>query len=370
VFGNYADFGTVLTQILLGISCMYVFITRLNGTLKLHKLWYLLLAFIIASPYLYSLDLANNYLSEALTYPLYLLAVICFLEFLLTINTKKLWLSLPILIVLILTRSQFLFMIPVVILILLWLIIKQRNIKKHGWIVLAFMILPFFTSLADKTYHHIKHGYFINTPWTGIHLITPAFYVADEEDYQLFESEKEQEFYKWIYTKLYYNYLNIHNLREQRYYDDVSFYITHYVDIANATLYYSGKEILDPGLNENQKFIALDTLTKKMTLPLIIDNFRPWFNLYIKNSIHAFGNGKYALLYVLFLVLGIFGSIKKGYEDYKVICLLTLLTFSNVALVATGMHTIKRFTFYNDWILFLIIFIFIDAYLKYRKSNV
>lgn len=370
IFGSLTDIATVIIQVLIGISCMYFFITRLEQIVKLQKLWYLLLAVIIASPYFYSITIANAYLSEALTYPLYLVVVVLFLESLLTKNIRKLWFSLPILMVLIITRSQFLFMVPVAILMLCWLYFEQKNIKKHLWIGIAFLILPFVTSLVDKTYHQLTHGYFVNTPWTGIHLITPAFYVADESDYQLYDSKDEQLFFKWIYAKLYSKNLNVNNLNDDGKFDETGFYINHFTEIANATIYDSGKNLVGKDLNEDQKYITLDQLTKKMALPLVLDNFGLWTKLYLKNFINAFANAKYALIYVLLLIFGLVGLFKKRMDTYKVITLLILLTFGNVALVSIGMHTIKRFIFYNDWVLFFVIFILMNAYLKHKTPTV
>ncbi len=369
IFGSQMDLATVILQMSIGIGCMYIFVTRLRHILKIPKLWYLLLAIIIATPYFYTLNLANNYLSEALTYPLYLLTVLFFLECFITKNVKKLWISIPVLIVLITTRNQFLFMVPIALLILVWLSIKEKSVKKYVWAGIAFLVLPIFTTLTDKTYHQVKHGYFVNTPWTGIHLLTPAFFVADEGDYQLYDSEEEQQFFKWIYAKLYHNHLNVNNLNEDGKYDASGFYSNHFTDIANATLYESGKELVGTNLNEDQKFIALDELTKKMAFPLVLDNFGLWFKLYVKNIINAFGNAKYASIYVILLLVSFISLLKRESDEYKLITLLTLMTLSNVALVAIGMHTIKRFTFYNDWVLFLIIFILLNTFIKHRESS-
>jgi O-antigen ligase len=224
--------------------------------------------------------------------------------------------------------------------------------------------------MADKAYHQIKHGYFVNTPWTGICLITPAFYVADEKDFQLYKSKKEQQFFSMIYNKLYANHLNVNNIKKGSEIDETSYYISNFSKIANRTIYDLGIESFETNLTENQKIIALDKLTKKMTLPLVLDNFKLWFKVYIKNSINAFGNARYALIYLIILIFGFVGLILKEKKNYKIITLLLLLTLGNVALVALGMHTIKRFTFYNDWVLFFIIFILMESYFKHKKSDV
>lgn len=52
----------------------------------------------------------------------------------------------------------------------------------------------------------------------------------------------------------------------------------------------------------------------------------------------------------------------------KFIIIGSLFTILNVAIVAIGMETIKRFTFYNDWIFFLIIFVFLDTFIENKKT--
>jgi O-antigen ligase len=192
--------------------------------------------------------------------------------------------------------------------------------------------------------------------------------VADEQDYLLYDSEFEQQFFKSIYTQLINKNLNIHHLKEDKFNDESSFYILHFSEISNRTLYDYGKELVGPKISESEKFIALDELTKKMVLPLVLDNFGLWLKVYIKNIVNGFGNSKYLLLYVILLIFGLSGMVKKHNEVYKTVSLLLILTFGNIALVALGMHTIKRFTFYNDWVVFLVLFILMDDYVKQRKS--
>jgi O-antigen ligase len=223
-------------------------------------------------------------------------------------------------------------------------------------------------STVDKTFHKIAHGYYVNTPWTGICLITPAFFVANESDYKIYEDENEKEFFKIIYNKLYQKQLNIHHL-DSTVQDKAAYYITNFSKISNKTVCDEGKIFVGKQLTENEKYIAVDSLTKKMTFPLILKNFKEWLKLYIKNFINAFGNGNYTLLYFTILIFSLYGLIKLETTTFKLIALLSLITIFNVALVAIGMHTIKRFTFYNDWVLFLILIILLDTVLKFNKAN-
>ncbi|WP_303316217.1 hypothetical protein Q4Q34_12470 [Flavivirga abyssicola] len=354
IFGSYFNLATLIIQFGLGTFSIYFFIMSLKKNYKLNLIWYIILTLILLVPYIYNHHLANSFLSEALSYPLYLISVTHFLISIITSRTKSLIISLPILFILILTRNQFLILIPVAICIFLWISIKQKELKSK-WLLIVLIAFPFITSIADKTYHKIVHGFYVNTPWTGIHLITPAFFVSDADDYLLFDSEKEQTYFKNVYKSLYIQNLNINNLEDSK--EAILVYIDNYSRIANATIFSVARKSLEKSLTYNQKVIAIDKLTKSMTLNLIQNNFALWFKIYIQNFIHGFGNAKYTLLLLVIFIYSFLKLIKTNSISYKIIFLVLFLTFLNTALVSIGMHTKKRFLFYNDWVFFLIIFI-------------
>ena len=106
-----------------------------------------------------------------------------------------------------------------------------------------------------------------------------------------------------------------------------------------------------------------------MTPPLILNNWKLWIKLYIKNFLNAFNNTKYALLIFIILFFSLIKLKKKPSKEIKFIFLGSLFLISNVLIIAIGMHTVKRFTFYNDWLIFLIIFILLNTLTKYKATN-
>lgn len=370
IFGSYFNFATLILQYLLGMFSIYFFIFSLRKHFKLNMIWYLLLTLILITPYIYNHHLANVFLSEALSYPLYLICVTFFLTSILTFKINPLIFSLPILFIIILTRSQFLFLIPIGIFILFWISYRKKMLKTNLWLFIIFICFPIITSMADKTYHMLKHGYFVNTPWTGICLITPAFFVADQNDYKIFNSKENQLFFNDVYSKLINKHLNIYYLDpKEKENDEIETYIERYSEIANFTVLSSGIKLSKPNLTDDQKIIAVDVLTKEMAIPLIFDNFYSWLKIYIKNFVHAFGNSKYALLFIIILIYSFFLIIKNPTKSIKIIFIISLLTVSNIALISMGIHTIKRFTFYNDWVLFLIFFILLETAFNFKIFN-
>lgn len=358
VSGRFFSTAVLIVQYLINIAAVYYFIGTLFKTWKTTILYYVLLAAVLLAPCLYAVTIVNCFLSEALAYPLYLITIALLIKALYFKSQRYLYYVLPVLFVLLLTRNQFLFVIVPAIILTFWLGFSLKSIRTYIPLALLFLVLPLITGLTDKTYHKVMHGHFVKTPWTGIHLLTPAMFVADAEDVTLFTDAKEQLFFKTMYQSLANKKLTTAYLQLPDYEDEVIFYCNQYTKIANHTLYDEGKELLGSNLTETEKYIYLDKLTQHMTLPLVKNNFSKWAKLNFKNFCYGFGNARYALIYILLLGLSCFAVIKKK-TDYliQLIALVSLVTLLNVALVAIGIHTIKRFTFYNDWTLLLCIFI-------------
>lgn len=370
IFGSYFNIATCFFQISFGLLAVYFFVNKLKKHLKINPLWYLVLTLILLIPYVYNHTIANRLLSEAISYPLYLIIITHYISLFISKETKHLIMALPLLFLLILTRSQFLYLIPIGILILVWICYKDSSFKQNIWLLLLLMCFPFIISIADKTYHKIKHDHFVSTPWKGIHLITPAFYVADRVDVSLFENKEEQLFFKATYIQLSNKKLNINHLEEKYKAHTISPFINHYSEIANHTVLTEGEKLTNSNLTTNETYIKIDSLTKSMAFPLILDNLKQWGTIYIKNIAHGFGNLKFLLLYFILLVYSLFSFLKKASNENKLFVLILVLIFSNIAFIAIGIHTIKRYTFYNDWVLFLMIFVLLDSFSSIKKRGI
>ena len=365
--GHYFYTLTIIVQVLLGVFSVHFFIKNLKKNIQLNSIFYILLAIILLAPYVYLHRVANNIMSEALSYPLYLIVTSFFISSFINEDKKYLLRGLPILFILLLTRSQFLFLIPVGILILVWIIIKKNNLKEHYIVLPAFILMPLFVSITDKTYHKIMHDHFVSTPWTGIHLITPAFYVSNTNDFSIYNTNEEKEFFKTIHSALTDQKLNIHELDSTE--NATLFYIANYSNIANETVFEVGRTLSLEKSDINTQYIFVDTITNQMALPLVIKNFKSWFKIYIGNAVNAFDTKKNLLLYLFIYAFSIFILFKSNTKASKVIVLILSLMFLNVFLISIGMHTLKRFTFCNDWVIFLVVFILLDSFNKTLKFN-
>ncbi|MGB3343029.1 MAG: hypothetical protein WBA61_03880 [Aequorivita sp.] len=358
----------VIFQITSVCISIYLLVNNFRKNLDLSPGWLLLLACILLYPCVFGEKIANAVLSEAIAYSLYLLVFHFFSLALFTEKTKYVLWSLPILFLLLLTRGQFVFLVPIAVALLLWISFKKKIWSRNLALMVLLVALPFLVSLTDKTYHLAANGHFVSTPWTGLHLLTPVLFVSQAEDVTIFKDEEERQFFNAIFAKLWERKLNIHH-PDLAGVDKTYLYREKFTRIANWTINDYGKETLDNSLSADEKYIEIERLTMKMAPPLIIKNFKAWFILNFKNFLAGFGSLTISSFYFILLVFcGVLLARRRHGNNLRILFFGAALTIANIATVAVGMHTIKRFTFYNDWVFFLTVFLLLIALQKSTRN--
>lgn len=370
IFGEYLEYPLLIIQLSLNLYGISIFHKCLNKIFKFRRPISLMSLFILMAPVLYLHLTANKIMSEALSYPLYLIFITNSLYVLLGCKKKNLVYLVIILVLLIFVRSQFLSLIPVGVLLMGYMVYTEGR-KKYLITGVCIIMIPFVVNIMDRSFHYIEFGHFISTPFTGPGLIGAPFYLSDKEDIMLFDSKEEKEYFKRVKDKLDQRnwtstYINSHNSIEL-----FPYFKENYSNICNQTIHEIGMQYYkEKGLTLNMQYIATNDLTMRMLFPLLLDNLEEWIKLYIQNIKSSLGNTKQLLLHIIFFGIGVFLVIKKNLKIGKVITFLTVCVFSNIILLAIVTHSIKRYTFYNDWVMFIIFFLFIDSYLKTLPKNV
>lgn len=363
VFGeNYIPF-LLFAQFLLCISsCLYL--TKcIQKTIQLNK-WLLLVIFgFLIVPIVYEINVSNSILSESLAYPLYLFIVGNLLLIFVNNQIKNYYFLFLLTYLLILVRGQFLFIVPVLIIGILILAFKNGFTKKSGLLILLAFLIPILAITTDVIFHKIAHNKAIETPWTGIQMATLPFFVADKNDVVLFDSKVEQDYFNHIYKKIQDKKIALNQLHPEQ--DPTDFYFTNYTTICNKTLNDDGLLFFDSKLSTDEKIIQNEKITAAIAIPLLKDNFKKWFGIYIQNVSKGFGSSKMMLLYAIIFCLSLFVFIKKEKRISLFIVMPLLLLFGNVFLVALVEPVLSRYTFYNNWILItIVLFLFQNTFLK------
>src|SRR5690606_7858775 len=243
--------------------------------------------------------------------------------------------------------------------------------------LIIFFALPFIVVFVDKTYHKIKDGLFITTPYSFVNSSASAFYVSKISDSTLIENED----YKAIFIKCH-NHLAENNLllvtqKKSSFEKYYKHFHNHIPQICNQTIhnfsrkYYLEKDannIKDPKFADATSYLNAEITVKSLFFTLVKQNLKDWLHLYYENLKNAF----YGLPLLLFIVcIFIFSSIKLLFSKDKsqqFIFLFSALTLSNALIVCFASHSIMRYLFYNYSLIFLIFVILINKIVYARKT--
>ncbi|UZO80823.1 hypothetical protein NBT05_18025 [Aquimarina sp. ERC-38] len=364
VFGNYFEIPLLIAQLIFNLSVCLFATQRLTILFNLNSVFSTIVLVIFITPLVSTYLTANKILTEALTYPLFLLFNVYTLQFLIQEKNKYFTKALLVLFLLIITRNQFLAMVPVLIILISFLWYKSKH-KKYLFLLLTIICLPVVTTFFERTFNYIAFGTFTNMP--GAHMpAAAAFFVADEKDVQLFTSDKEVQFFTTAMAELKRKQLLASSLPETDYYILYGLYQTRFSRICNQTLHeIAVNQFTDPNKSRKDRLLEAEQLFKSMFWPLLIDNYKQWTVLYIQNIRYALGNTKMFLLYFSLLITGVFLLFKNPRNKIGLFFVFTTLcTFCSLLLLGLVSHSENRYIFYHHWTLFIALLLLIDQYIK------
>ncbi len=367
VFGDSFELPLVIAQYGIIVFGVHFFLSYLRQVFNIHKVGIIIIQLICLAPCVYVHDLGSAILSEALTYPIFLVIFALTLKMFVEENLTYLYKISVLLFVLILTRGQFLALIPALILIIGFILYKKKSFKKQYYFLVLLIAIPILTSFTERVYNKIVFGHFVNNAMNYVHVIASPFYIANESDINLFSDQDQRTYFNLIYTSLQEAELTRNqNLSVDK--DDYLFFQHNFAKICNRRIYDLGLNYYQAkGLNYIESNIALNTLCSQMVIPLIKQNFKIWIKLFTKNLKNAFGSSKQFLFFLMLLCYGVFNFIKTNKNIYKFIVIATLFMFANNTLIALVIHSIKRYIFYFDWVIFATFIILLNEFFKNEK---
>lgn len=343
-----------------------------SNFVKLPKILFYLIVFLLLFPYYGPSEFGNVILTEALCYPLFLLTFSYLLEGLQNKSTKALLLSIVLSGLLILTRGQFLFLYPAIGIILSYILIFERKAFHTLLLIFCFITTIVGANLFERTYQYIYHGQFKKVPFTGIQLIVAPLYLAKESDADLFNNETEKALFKDIWAVMEEKKINFNSLNEDSFFHFSTY--THFYHSYNRICWESFSPLLSKyGLtNPYQNDIVLT----RMGLTLICHNLKAFFILYILNIVFNLGGIYYLLLLGAATVSALAIFFKTRHPLSMAYLLITLLSAGNYLLIAVVEPVLRRYSAYTDGLqasilLILITFAFQSAATKnsFTKDN-
>jgi hypothetical protein len=363
-FGTFYELPVIIFQytfIVLGINYL---INTIKDIFHIRLFGLAIIQIILLVPCISSSYIANMILSEALCYPLVLIVIGLSLKLVVNEDLKYIYKIFPFLLILILTRGQFIAFVPVLLLLILFIIWKHKFDFKKGISIVLILLIPIFSNVIEKIYNKVTYGYFINNSMSYVHLISASFYISDGNDVNIFKTEDEKQYFKQVYSSLVQAKLTRNQALELDK-DEYRYYEDNFSNICNERVHEIGLNIFKRrGLNFYEQNIALNKMCSSMLLPLLKQNSKKWIVFYCRNLKNSFGNSKQVIMYFILLIYGMLFLFKTNKNVYKFIVVTLLFMFANNGIIALVVHSINRYIFYFDWVIFVIIFILLNDILK------
>ncbi|RJO61661.1 hypothetical protein C4544_02055 [candidate division WS5 bacterium] len=353
----------VYFQIVSSFVCSYILINTLQKYFKFGEYIFLFLYVTLLYP-LYSLKLSNQILPDSLAYSCFILTINFLVVYFFKRNIKSLLTVLLLSVISATIRPQFIFFYGVNLFIILFHIVKSKSLR-HGLILfVVFIATVFASSMFQRSYNYIYHGYFLTIPFTGIQLVTPQLYLSDKDDLHVFKDfpEDQRIFLDRVYSEIEERGLNYRGR------DKIAMPLAfHYNAAYNvicwnvvATNYFKSENTSQV---TPRQFIDLENLMLSVSLKLLSLNYIEFIELYIADIIAGLGfTGSFILC--LFTITFIALVIKTKSDIYFLFLMIYIAALANCMLIAMVEPVIKRYTFYTDMLQLVFTTIFLFIYVR------
>lgn len=355
IFGNSFIWPVIISQFFALVFAIEYMTKILEKQFPLNQIEKIFLKFILLAPSIYFDYTTGAILSEAVSYPMVLVVFALGFKSFATQSVKPLLKSVIPLYFLILTRGQFVTILPVFIALGIYINYRNKSSSSKWWPIILLILLPFFMSVSERIYNKSMYGFYENNSMNYVHLISADFFLSTSNTVEIFEDPDEIEYFKIVFESLENAGLTKQKADAQNK-SDIEVYNRNFSKICNRRIHDLGLNYFQKkGLNYFEQYIAINKLCKKMFFKMLKHNMKERVTFFIKNLKLTYGTAKYLLLYIVLMVYSLIMVIKTKNTIFKFILLGSVLMLANNVLIAFVIHSIKRYTFYYFWILFAII---------------
>ena len=364
IFGENFEIPVIIVQYALIAFAIHFFVSKFRSYFNITFLGTTLLQLILLAPCVYWHLVANKLLSESISYALILVVIMMLFKALEQLSIKELLKSLIPVFLLIFPRGQFIVLVPIAFLVLCYIQFFKREWLRGLAVAVAIVILPFVVKLSERGYHLLTHGQYEGNTMTYVHAISSPFYIANAKDVAIFNTEEQRAFFNRTYSSLEKANLTRSQVVKDTV-DDYEFFQKNFSKICNARIHESNMSFYEQeGLNYYQQQQKVGELASSMFIPLLKQNASAWFKLFLKNFKHSFGGTKMILLYLVILMYAGIMCVRTEEIRWSFILICVLCLAANNAIIAFAVHSINRYTFYFDWVLFAILIMLLDPIYK------
>lgn len=359
IFGDFFDIAVVAFQSLFCLGSIHLLFKTISSLLKLNIVLKSMMLLVLFFPLFEPLSVANNICPEGISYPLYLIFVSLNLKFLFDANSKVLKFIVLCFLALVFTRGQFIFSGLIFSFVY---ILKHKNylFKKNIFTrLLVLIFMPILVVLGEKSYHKLKDGIFMTTPFGFVNLSSAAYYVSNKEDATNFTNTDFKAIFEKSHEELERKHLLMSSQPKSSYEDYYDFFHNHIPQICNQTTFITSQNYFldkNPEMPIAASYYNAEKASKAIAITLIQHNFKKWIQLFMANILHSF----YTIFLLLFVLASLIYSLIKMFGSfhkwYALLFIFSALTLSNAVLIAIASHSIMRYTFYNYTFILLTLF--------------
>ena len=342
IFGAGEFTPLVVFQLGLGAFAVFRISRYLKEIFQLNLLGFNLLIILLLSPYL---GFVGNYiLTEALAYPLFLLATEILFRGLQTRQPKYFHLFFLYSGILCLIRGQFFFLFVISLMAMLYLFwIAKRTRLQKSILIASFLGVLLSTSLFERSYHAYYHNAFNVTPSVAVHFVIAPLYLANPEDAHLFQDSKLKSIFSKTQSKM--EAQGLTHLSAVGNFDPPFHFYASFDEILYKALYPSLNEL--QFLDKHQNEILLNTIA----ITLIKAKPLEYLKLYTRNFTSYFG-GYYGFIFMIVLMMSSLIVCLRKKEFYSgIVFFVALFDLGNALLTSLVQSYHLRYSFYTQIVL-------------------
>ena len=338
----------------IGFGIIY-FTRTVTAYFNLDFLIKILIAFFLFLPIL---EFYRSILTEPVGYAFSLFLVSFTIKLIYNFNARNLFWNSIFIIALLLTRKQFMFLYPVVLLLYLGIFILYSTRKNLTLLLISFLFIIFSHNILTTLHKHFKQDSFENrtllTSDSGPFYFTyiDSIYISNEKNIELFENQNIQKTLKDIFKEM-------NNQKAlSKYYNSRGHFSLSFSDIRR----YSGPKLENLAIQENTTVI---NLKKKISIKLIKKNF----GKYLKHIFKKFYDSTWLFVFVpFFLMLASFIVFIKHKSNFTLLTIfLSTFTLANHSVVYLFGRVQPRYLIYTDFILLIFVFIAFTVFLQQKN---
>lgn len=300
----------------------------------------------------------RHLLTEPFSYAFSLLFVSFVIKLIFNFNYQNIIWSSIFVVLLLLTRNQFLFLYPVILLLYLGIFFIQKSKKKISWLIISFLSIFLIHNALINLNRYISQDSFkkenVSEKSAFFFIYIDAIYISTSKDAELFENQNLKKTLNEVLGEI--------DRRKAllKHYDGRG----HFGLSLKVIRDYSDPLLKNLARQENTNIISLK---KEISIKLIKANFKK----YIKHIFKKFYDSAWLFIFLPFFMFlaGLIGILRYKSSFSLLVIFLSTFALANHSTVYLFGRVQPRYFIYTDFILLIFIFITFAVLIDYKKKN-